>query len=387
MFSFAEKDRHRMPQTTRTYLPLKTEGTSKDEDLKKVAPGSGSVFDDNDPRENEVHPELQRLPSTSLKGTFLQAYLLLNEICKINGWDELLRHRSVVVVMEEEYRIHRAIQEEEEKRASVGGGEDENEFQGHPNAPPLPGSGDEAEFHDAESGAGLNLSIPTRDDFDLMEEMQRVDEVESSLSPLTSPLRDAITVSPVRREEFDIVDLEDGDISTSKVDAISSPMNVDAISIPIVNNGDAISSPLKAAEVELYDVSSPTKETERVISPPGAVDQDEFSPVDMSGLAIDSDDSPRDSVKSDDTIGKSLNTGESIKRASYDSHDDSPLASRDMRNSGDGLSPLSGSSNRQSVSYNNFRRKRLCEKWLDNLFMVLYNDLRLYTALKQVLGG
>jgi hypothetical protein len=54
MFSFAEKDRHRMPQTTRTYLPLKPEGTSKDEDLKKVPPGSGSVFDDNDPRENEV---------------------------------------------------------------------------------------------------------------------------------------------------------------------------------------------------------------------------------------------------------------------------------------------------------------------------------------------
>ena len=31
-----------------------------------------------------------------------------------------------------------------------------------------------------------------------------------------------------------------------------------------------------------------------------------------------------------------------------------------------------------------FKNKRLCEKWLDNLFMVLYNDLRLYTALKQV---
>jgi hypothetical protein len=30
-----------------------------------------------------------------------------------------------------------------------------------------------------------------------------------------------------------------------------------------------------------------------------------------------------------------------------------------------------------------FKHKRLCEKWLDNLFMVLYNDLRLYTALKQ----
>ncbi|GAB1202078.1 hypothetical protein APSETT445_000689 [Aspergillus pseudonomiae] len=30
-------------------------------------------------------------------------------------------------------------------------------------------------------------------------------------------------------------------------------------------------------------------------------------------------------------------------------------------------------------SYSEFRNKRLCERWLDNLFMVLYEDLRIYT--------
>jgi tetratricopeptide (TPR) repeat protein len=30
-------------------------------------------------------------------------------------------------------------------------------------------------------------------------------------------------------------------------------------------------------------------------------------------------------------------------------------------------------------SYEHFRNKRLCERWLDNLFMVLYEDLRVYT--------
>ena len=29
--------------------------------------------------------------------------------------------------------------------------------------------------------------------------------------------------------------------------------------------------------------------------------------------------------------------------------------------------------------YAQFRHKRLCERWLDNLFMVLYEDLRIYT--------
>ena len=33
----------------------------------------------------------------------------------------------------------------------------------------------------------------------------------------------------------------------------------------------------------------------------------------------------------------------------------------------------------QHDTYVSFRHKRLCERWLDNLFMVLYEDLRVYT--------
>ena len=31
------------------------------------------------------------------------------------------------------------------------------------------------------------------------------------------------------------------------------------------------------------------------------------------------------------------------------------------------------------AEYSHFQNKRLCERWLDNLFMVLYEDLRIYT--------
>jgi tetratricopeptide (TPR) repeat protein len=31
------------------------------------------------------------------------------------------------------------------------------------------------------------------------------------------------------------------------------------------------------------------------------------------------------------------------------------------------------------ANYTHFQHKRLCERWLDNLFMVLYEDLRIYT--------
>jgi hypothetical protein len=57
---------------------------------------------------NEIHPDLIRLPSLTLRGTFLKAYSLLVQIVRKVGWDELLRGRSMVFVMEEEYRAVRA---------------------------------------------------------------------------------------------------------------------------------------------------------------------------------------------------------------------------------------------------------------------------------------
>jgi ChAPs (Chs5p-Arf1p-binding proteins) len=60
---------------------------------------------------------LLRLPAAALHGTFLQAYALLTKLASKIGWDELLRARSDVFVMEEEYRI--AKEAEETKRKSV----------------------------------------------------------------------------------------------------------------------------------------------------------------------------------------------------------------------------------------------------------------------------
>lgn len=58
-----------------------------------------------------------RLPAAALHGTFLQAYALLTKLASKIGWDELLRARSDVFVMEEEYR--KAKEAEETKRKSV----------------------------------------------------------------------------------------------------------------------------------------------------------------------------------------------------------------------------------------------------------------------------
>jgi hypothetical protein len=54
---------------------------------------------------------LLRLPAPGLRGTWARAYALLARLVSKIGWDELLKTRSVVFVMEEEYRLQKAHSE------------------------------------------------------------------------------------------------------------------------------------------------------------------------------------------------------------------------------------------------------------------------------------
>jgi tetratricopeptide (TPR) repeat protein len=225
MFTFVDKDSHRMPPPARTHLPLKVDHLNPNYDPKTAPNTHGRLEEDNDPRENEVHPEIRRLPSISLRGTFNRAYDLLCKVCQKVGWDELLKYRSKVFVMEEEYRIHRAIQEEEAQQ-----------------------------------------KLPFQED-----------------------------------EEED------------------------------VNNG-----------MEIISLDDPQKSLE--------------SPQKKKGkLSIDE-------------LVKKASANPNLSNAF-----DQPIKGKVANNP---RLPFTG------VNFT-FRHKRLCEKWLDNLFMVLYNDLRIYTAMKQ----
>ncbi|KAI8805086.1 Chs5p-Arf1p-binding proteins-domain-containing protein [Cladochytrium replicatum] len=256
MFTYCERDAHRMPPPARTHLPLKPDPSTlkPEEDLKKLPPGNGTVFDENDPRENEVHPELQRLPALSLRGTFCRAYALLIRIVSKVGWDELLRFRSSVFVMEEEYRIHRALVEEREKTGIA--------------------------------------------------EERATDEESSSKS---QAIKEPNGASPSRAE------VSDGD-ATGSLDQVS------------------------------LDSPSSGKLKEPAVASPG-----------QKRLSIDN-----------------------LMKKAVDNQPQVPQTVEDA--------PKKRAANprtqKHSVSFS-FKSKRLCEKWLDNLFMVLYNDLRLYTALKQ----
>lgn len=98
MFTYQDKDTPRMPQPSRIMLPILGE-TMLDE------------IDEGQPRQGDphdfVHPTLQKLNASAYQGTFLKAYNLLTKIAASIGWDQLLKIRSEVFVMEEEYRVER----------------------------------------------------------------------------------------------------------------------------------------------------------------------------------------------------------------------------------------------------------------------------------------
>ncbi len=113
MLTVSEGDEHKFPAPARTHLPLKFEKPDSSYDAKTAPNNHGTLQEANDPKEHAIHPELMRLASGSLEGTFRRVYILLAKICAKAGWENLLTIRSKVFIMEDEYRIHRAMAEEE----------------------------------------------------------------------------------------------------------------------------------------------------------------------------------------------------------------------------------------------------------------------------------
>jgi len=93
MFTYQDKDAPRMPEPARILLPVLPESMLDE------------IDESQQPYDSElIHPSLRKLHAAGYKGTFLTAYSLLTEITAKIGWDQLLKIRSQVFVMEEEYR-------------------------------------------------------------------------------------------------------------------------------------------------------------------------------------------------------------------------------------------------------------------------------------------
>ncbi|KAI0701992.1 chaps-domain-containing protein [Cytidiella melzeri] len=95
MFTYNGRDAHRNLPAARIHLPPKGQ-------IVGILPERTKTEDD------EADPALLRLPAPGLRGTWARAYTLLTRLVAKIGWDELLKTRSAVFVMEEEYRMQKA---------------------------------------------------------------------------------------------------------------------------------------------------------------------------------------------------------------------------------------------------------------------------------------
>ncbi|KAH8918412.1 chaps-domain-containing protein [Atractiella rhizophila] len=257
MFTYNERDLHRMPTPARTHLPTKT-----------FISESG-ILDDDSARDNEADITLLRLPAPGLRGTFSKAYILLTKLVSCIGWDELLKCRSYVFVMEEEYRLQKAKQGEPE-------GEDK---------PIINGNGTRKEHDDEdEDDAASTRAVHKKEE----EEDPLPEEPNGSQSPSPTP-RPGVERTPSGQ------------------------------SIPTIT------------------ISSEEQEKGEEEEPKTSLGGE------APGLA-------KPQIVAQDGTKESL--AETQKEVNGLKSTPSSLA---------------------------FSNKRLCERWLDNLFMVIYEDLRVYT--------
>ncbi|OZJ05425.1 hypothetical protein BZG36_01654 [Bifiguratus adelaidae] len=320
MFTYSERDLHRMPAPARTHLPIKPD----------VA--SSGIMEEDQGRDGETDPTLFRLPAPALHGTFAKAYFLLTLLVKRIGWDELLKCRSSVFVMEEEYRIQKAA--EEERKGSVA----KESF--------------EAAKVRRESLAETGSS-----------EASKQDANEPSQIPVAhthSDETETATVVQLQEEDNEVKDEKDAN-GVAK-DEEGTKENGDGVEKEDGKEAPATEKEVDAAEAQLEEKMDDIK----------LDDEAETTPAQEAAEPTNSSSDPNHDIKENGNDAETL----SFK----------PVEQMDLERphkaaekSGDEDAESKTKSCKQEYSFS-FQNKRLCERWLDNLFMVLYEDLRVYTV-------
>ncbi|GJJ75500.1 Chs5-Arf1p-binding protein BUD7/BCH1 [Entomortierella parvispora] len=284
MFTFNERDLQRMPKPAKAHLPIRN-----DIDL--------SLIDDETGREHEADPALLRLPAPSLRGTFSSAYNMLTRLVSKIGWDELLRCRSLVFVMEEEYRMQKEAEESNRKGSH--------------------GPRRASQQHEVIEG-------PARDQL---------------LSPNGTPIPIIkISTESEREREQEVADEE------ARAKAEEAEAEIAAASAAKASDDNADQS---LEDIKLDDMSLNSDKEHCEEGADGATKDDNITDA-TNCIEVD-----QGSV----SIKKKM-----IEKPSQ------AAASEEDENEEDEV----------ELSFS-FSNKRLCDRWLDNLFMVLYEDLRQYT--------
>ena len=274
MFTYNGRDAHRPITPARINLPYKPS-------IADILPERRKTEDD------EADPALQRLPAPGLKGTWARAYALLTKLVSKIGWDELLKTRSAVFVMEEEYRMQKAHADMRRTNGSTESAE-------------TPSSASAPVIH--EDGS-----------------------VKSSMFSKTKTLAN---------------DEVDDDASTKGVVSPADERSVATESVLTVNEIPTIKISTESDREQEEKDEKEKEEQEKVTN------GDEVEKVEK---------------EVEETLGL-----------------EKPVQARAANEEGNGNEDAGPNPAQEGFSFSN---KRLCERWLDNLFMVLYEvSSKLFTV-------
>ncbi|EPQ29697.1 uncharacterized protein PFL1_02917 [Pseudozyma flocculosa PF-1] len=345
MFTYNERDLHRMPTPARSHLPV------------KQFISESNLVDEDSARDTEADVALLRLPAPALRGTFAKAYALLARLVSQIGWDELLRCRSNVFVMEEEYRAQKANAGPSKTAAAA------------PN-----GAGAEADDASVRGIAPSDGNAARSSAGDEQQQQQQQQQQDGKDKPLGSPVA----------SEHDDDDDDDDAVEAAATDkkrqstlGINSAANASSQSIPTIKISTESDHEREKQELEEYmkTLNEGPKETSEA----------EKRLADEARKSVQIDPPPLEKpAQASSGHEKSDSTSATIvpgEANGVHSRGDS-VQGGDASNAGasaDSAAAASAAAATDPVSTFNFMNKRLCERWLDNLFMVLYEDLRVYT--------
>ncbi|CAG8443801.1 10277_t:CDS:10 [Ambispora gerdemannii] len=315
MFTYNERDMHRMPTPAKTHLPIKTEIAN-------------AGLDEDNGRDNEVDVALMRLPAPSLRGTFAKAYSLLTRLVSKIGWDELLKCRSSVFVMEEEYRLQKAAEEERHKQ---------NQKQ-----------------------IGINQTRIS-DLTELKKDQEVVNKRQTNRVDNTEKLPKIIVSN----------DTEDNQaINDGNAPAQAENPNIDQFNVNEKHaNNVEDNAEIKTSEAPDEKEQQSTNESESIPKENNPTDPETLDDDEKTEISGEND---AENNKENDP-GPIPFKGPELERPSQAANEEK----NDAQSQHDEQNKDAVLKKDYAFSFNN---KRLCERWLDNLFMVLYEDLRVYTV-------
>ncbi|KZT00654.1 chaps-domain-containing protein [Laetiporus sulphureus 93-53] len=306
MFTYNGRDAHRNLQASKVHLPPKGQ-------IVEILPERAKTEDD------DADPALLRLPAPGLRGTWARAYALLTRLVSQIGWDELLKTRSSVFVMEEEYRMQKQ----------------QGDMRGHSTSP-----------------SSANGQVPARGSSlqDSATLVQQADD-DASTRAVVSPVHSANPSAADTRTDADTLGVNDG-LPTIRISTASDVERDKEAIIAMVKEKEREEAEAKAkaeAEAEVEAKAKAEAEAEAAASNKNEPDAN--------------------------TNGEAKQNGVSMSH-SLEKPEQAAAGAGDGSQEGE---PPSSMSNQEPFSFSN---KRLCERWLDNLFMVLYEDLRVWTIFR-----